>query len=110
MCLARAILRKKKILVMDEATANVDVETDGLIQETIKEEFAECTVLTVAHRLDTIMKSDRVLVLSEGRVMEFDHPHTLLHKKGGYFSMMIEAVETERAWVLRKAASDNWLR
>ena len=78
MCLARAILRKKKILVMDEATANVDMETDRLIQETIKREFSRCTVVTVAHRVDTIIKSDRIAVVSQGRVKEFDHPHVLL--------------------------------
>ena len=92
MCVARAILGKKKILVLDEATANVDMETDGLIQETIKRKFSECTVITVAHRLDTVINSDKILVLKGGEVMEFDHPHLLLQKKNGQFAKMIEAM------------------
>ena len=65
---------------MDEATANVDLETDSLIQNTIQDKFRNCTVLTVAHRLDTIIKSDRILVMSHGRVVEFEHPFILLQK------------------------------
>ena len=80
-CLARAILRKNRIIVLDEATANVDMETDRLIQETIKRKFRDCTVITVAHRLDTIIESDRVLVLSHGRVKEFGEPHALLQNE-----------------------------
>eukprot|EP00752_Nemacystus_decipiens_P009274 g8285.t1 len=71
-CLARAVLRRNKILVMDEATANVDVDTDALIQEAIRKEFSGCTVLTIAHRLNTIMDSDRILVMEDGRVRSND--------------------------------------
>jgi len=77
-CLARALLRKKKILVLDEATSGVDLETDSLIQNTIKQEFNDCTILTIAHRLHTILDSDRVLVLDAGQVAEYDSPKTLL--------------------------------
>jgi ATP-binding cassette subfamily C (CFTR/MRP) protein 4 len=80
-CLARAILRENKILVMDEATANVDLETDALIQKTIRHKFADCSVLTIAHRLNTIMDSDRILVMDAGKCVEFASPHELLVKK-----------------------------
>ncbi|KAK4337018.1 hypothetical protein RND71_044198 [Anisodus tanguticus] len=77
-CLARALLRKSKILVLDEATAAVDLETDELIQETIRKEFYDCTIVTIAHRLNTIMDYDKVLVLEKGNVAEFDSPKKLL--------------------------------
>ncbi|KAH8355857.1 hypothetical protein KR200_006141 [Drosophila serrata] len=77
-CLARAILRENRILVMDEATANVDPHTDALIQATIRNKFKECTVLTIAHRLHTIIDSDKVLVVDAGRVVEFGTPYELL--------------------------------
>ncbi|KFZ64856.1 Canalicular multispecific organic anion transporter 1, partial [Podiceps cristatus] len=89
-CLARALLRKAKILILDEATAAVDLETDHLIQTTIRSEFAACTVLTIAHRLHTIMDSNRVMVLQAGRIVEYDSPEELL-KKQGIFSAMAKA-------------------
>nr|ADH16740.1 ABC transporter family C protein ABCC2 [Heliothis virescens] len=94
-CLARAILRSNKILIMDEATANVDPQTDALIQKTIRRQFASCTVLTIAHRLNTIMDSDRVLVMDQGEVAEFDHPHILLSNPNSkFFSMVRETGES----------------
>ncbi|KAH8259007.1 hypothetical protein KR038_006887, partial [Drosophila bunnanda] len=90
-CLARAILRENRILVMDEATANVDPQTDGLIQATIRNKFKDCTVLTIAHRLHTIMDSDKVLVMDAGRVVEFGTPYELLTKaESKVFHGMVE--------------------
>ncbi|XP_065919849.1 ATP-binding cassette sub-family C member 4-like isoform X2 [Dysidea avara] len=90
MCLARALLRQNKILVIDEATANVDLITDGIIQEMIRKKFNHCTILTIAHRLETIMDSDRVLVLSSGKVIEFDTPFNLLQNQQSVFHSMVK--------------------
>ncbi|NXY01978.1 MRP2 protein, partial [Pteruthius melanotis] len=90
-CLARALLRKAKILILDEATAAVDLETDHLIQTTIRSEFADCTVLTIAHRLHTIMDSNRVMVLQAGQIVEFDSPEELLTKHGIFSAMAKDA-------------------
>ena len=88
MCLARALLRKTKILVLDEATANVDLKTDELIQKTIRNEFKECTVLTIAHRLNTIMDYSKILVLDQGEVVEYDTPKNLMSDKTTIFHAM----------------------
>ncbi|XP_078381397.1 ATP-binding cassette sub-family C member 3-like [Oculina patagonica] len=90
-CLARALLRKGKILILDEATSALDLETDELIQQTIRREFADCTVFTIAHRLNTIMDYSRIMVLDKGVVVEFDTPLNLLAQKGIFYSMAQEA-------------------
>ena len=77
-CLARAILRETKILVLDEATANVDLETDNVIQMKLRESFKDSTVLIIAHRLATVIDADRILVMNNGEGEEFDHPYKLL--------------------------------
>ncbi|KAF8937350.1 hypothetical protein BGZ58_002845 [Dissophora ornata] len=84
-CLARALLRKTKILVLDEATAAVDVETDELIQKTIRAEFKDRTILTIAHRIKTVMDSDKILVLEKGHIEEFESPQTLLQRTDSLF-------------------------
>jgi len=89
-CIARSLLRKPKILVMDEATASIDNETDAMIQKMIREKFRDATVLTIAHRLNTIMDSDRILVLDDGRISEYDSPGNLLAKVNGAFKAMVE--------------------
>ncbi|XP_076312445.1 ATP-binding cassette sub-family C member 4-like isoform X2 [Tachypleus tridentatus] len=88
-CLARALLEKNRILVLDEATSNVDPKTDALIQKTIREKLKHCTVLTIAHRLHTVMDSDRVVVLEAGRIEEFDEPFILMKNESGWFSQMV---------------------
>uniref|UniRef100_A0A2K5NEQ4 Multidrug resistance-associated protein 1 n=1 Tax=Cercocebus atys TaxID=9531 RepID=A0A2K5NEQ4_CERAT len=90
-CLARALLRKTKILVLDEATAAVDLETDDLIQSTIRTQFEDCTVLTIAHRLNTIMDYTRVIVLDKGEIQEYGAPSDLLQQRGLFYNMARDA-------------------
>jgi len=87
-CLARALLKKSKILVLDEATAAVDLETDALIQITIREQFKNCTIFTIAHRLNTIRDSDKIVVLDKGIIAQFDSPENLLKDENGIFYQM----------------------
>ncbi|KAJ2039738.1 ATP-binding cassette glutathione S-conjugate transporter ycf1 [Coemansia sp. S3946] len=89
--LCRALLWRRKILVLDEATANVDTETDRIMQSVIRQEFKDCTVLTIAHRLNTIMDSDRILVMDEGKVAELDTPANLL-ARDGHFLKLVESM------------------
>ncbi|XP_008323732.1 multidrug resistance-associated protein 4-like [Cynoglossus semilaevis] len=103
-CLARALLRKNRILIIDEATANVDLRTDELIQRTIRDKFRECTVLTIAHRLNTIIDSDRILVLDNGVIQEYDLPFTLLqNKEGALYKLVQQMGPTEAAALLESA-------
>ncbi|KAJ5304146.1 uncharacterized protein N7443_003806 [Penicillium atrosanguineum] len=89
LCLARALLKKPRVLMMDEATASIDYATDAKIQETLRE-LRDSTIITIAHRLQTIIDYDKVLVLDHGRVIEFDHPWTLITKEGGLFRSMCD--------------------
>ncbi|XP_037669575.1 multidrug resistance-associated protein 1 isoform X1 [Choloepus didactylus] len=91
LCLARALLRKTKVLVLDEATAAVDLETDDLIQSTIRTQFDDCTVLTIAHRLNTIMDYTRVIVLDKGEIRECGPPAALLQQRGLFYGMARDA-------------------
>ncbi|KAK9060184.1 hypothetical protein SSX86_020888 [Deinandra increscens subsp. villosa] len=88
-CLARALLQKRKILVLDEATASIDTETDNVMQKTIREETSRCTVITIAHRIPTIVDSDLVLVLDQGRVAEYDSPARLQRDGSSAFSKLV---------------------
>ncbi|TMW69125.1 hypothetical protein Poli38472_001281 [Pythium oligandrum] len=85
LCLARALLRRSRVVVMDEATASIDLATEQKLQAMIQREFVDATVLTIAHRLATVLDSDRILVLSDGRVVEFDTPKRLARLEGGVF-------------------------
>jgi ABC-type multidrug transport system fused ATPase/permease subunit len=102
LCLARALLRQSKVLVLDEATASVDQVTDLLIQQTIRSEFADCTVITIAHRLHTIADSSRILVLEQGQVVEFDTPDNLVKNSNSLYRSLLD-----QAGLLHASANSN---
>ncbi|KAH7850856.1 hypothetical protein Vadar_003828 [Vaccinium darrowii] len=89
-CLGRALLKRRKILVLDEATASIDNATDSVIQKTIRTEFANCTVITVAHRIPTVMDCTRVLSMRDGQVVEYDEPMKLMTKEGSLFGQLVK--------------------
>ncbi|KAI7824477.1 P-loop containing nucleoside triphosphate hydrolase protein [Kickxella alabastrina] len=91
--LCRALLWQRKIVILDEATANMDTKTDQIMQKVIRKEFKGCTVLTIAHRLGTVMDSDRILVMDHGQMAEFDRPDSLLADKNSHFSQMVESMK-----------------
>ncbi|XP_031635983.1 multidrug resistance-associated protein 4-like [Contarinia nasturtii] len=108
LCLARAILRKNRIIILDEATANVDLRTDEMIQRTIRDKFIDSTVITVAHRLNTVIDSDRVLVMEGGVAVEFDEPYTLMQNKESLFCKMVEALGMQEFDRLLAIAKDKY--
>ncbi|KAF2069285.1 hypothetical protein CYY_009398 [Polysphondylium violaceum] len=91
LCLARALLRNAKIVLMDEATASLDYHTDYIIKQTIKHNFNNATVLTIAHRLDTIIDSDKILVIDKGQLVEFDSPQNLINNPKSKFLKIVQA-------------------
>ncbi|KAM6180104.1 ATP-binding cassette sub-family C member 4 isoform 2-T2 [Erethizon dorsatum] len=109
-CLARAILKKNRILIIDEATANVDPRTDELIQKKIREKFAQCTVLTIAHRLNTIIDSDRIMVLDSGRLKEYDEPYILLQNKESLFYKMVQQLGKGESAALTETAKQMYFK
>ena len=104
LCLVRAVLAKPKLLVLDEATASVDAETDASIQKMIRERFEGTTLLTIAHRLHTIIDYDVILVMDKGRLAEFGAPEELLGKKDGIFSILVDSTGRESSLMLRQLA------
>ncbi|XP_023231179.1 multidrug resistance-associated protein 4-like [Centruroides sculpturatus] len=110
-CLARAVLRQNNILVLDEATSNMDKITDSLIQKIIREKFKLCTVLTIAHRLNTIIDSDRVLVLDAGEIQEFDKPHVLLNNvRGIFYNLVMKTGRTSMKQLCEIAKDEYFLK
>ena len=103
-CLSRAMLKKSKIILLDEATASVDFATDELIQKTIREDFKGATVITIAHRLNTVADYDMIMVLSFGELKEFDTPKALLSNLDSEFSRMVEETGDINAAVIRAIA------
>ncbi|XP_070166360.1 ATP-binding cassette sub-family C member 5-like isoform X2 [Polyergus mexicanus] len=93
LCLSRALLHSAKVLILDEATAAVDPETEATVQNTLQNEFADCTVLTIAHRLQTVVASNRILVMSDGKIVEFDAPAALLSQPDSEFSKLMAATD-----------------
>lgn len=92
MSLARALLTPSNILVLDEATAAVDVETDAMLQTTLRSSiFENRTIITIAHRINTILDSDRIIVLQQGKVAEFDTPRELINQRGLFYELVREA-------------------
>ncbi|CAN4085809.1 unnamed protein product [Withania somnifera] len=89
-CLGRALLRKAKILVLDEATASIDNATDMILQKTIRTEFANSTVITVAHRIPTVMDCTMVLAISDGKLVEYDKPMKLMKREGSLFGQLVK--------------------
>lgn len=82
-------MRKNKVIILDEATANIDIATEQVIQKLMNESFKDCTVITIAHRLQTIIKSDKVLVLSDGKVAEYNTPNILMKNEDSHFTKLI---------------------
>jgi len=94
-CICRAILRSSKVVILDEATANIDVVTEQKIQQLIQSEFQGSTMITIAHRLNTIIQSDKVMVLSYGEIVEYDQPATLMNDPASEFSSLLREIEKE---------------
>ena len=103
-CLARAMLRKSKLIVLDEATASIDNETDAILQNSIREVFADATVLTIAHRLHTIMDSTKIMLFDKGELAEYDEPQVLLEDANSSFSRLVDDTGSASAHLRQLAA------
>lgn len=103
-CMARAILRGTKIIVLDEATSNLDRETEALMQESLMETFSHVTVITIAHRLETILNHDAVIVMGKGKILEAGSPSQLL-RNNGEFANMLNAASVDTSGIKRSSSS-----
>lgn len=97
LCICRAVLRKRRIIILDEATANIDIITEQKIQKFMKQEFKNQTMIVIAHRLQTIIESDKVMVLSDGRVQEMDSPQVLLENQDSHFTKLVNQLKKKKA-------------
>ena len=95
LCIGRALLRKTKIVLLDEATASCDGKTDAIIQNVMKTKFKQATVLTIAHRLETIIFYDKIAVIGEGKIIELASPKTLLQNSNSSFSKLVDEMGKE---------------
>ena len=93
-CIIRALLRKNKIIIMDEATSSIDYKTENIIQNAIDKVMNNCTVITIAHRIKTIINYDKIMVMSNGEIAEFDSPKNLLDKKGEFYLLYQESINS----------------
>lgn len=107
LCLARAMLARPRLLVLDEATSSVDLATDEFVQKMLRSQFPDTTLLTIAHRLNTIIDYDVVLVMDQGKVAEFGSPKTLLESENGMFTAMVNATGQESAASLKAMAKQE---
>ena len=107
LCLARCLLSRSQILLLDEATSHVDYETDSIIQSTIRESFKDCTILAIAHRVQTIIDSDRILVIEDGQVAEYDTPLALLRNAESMFRAVVDEMPAGMAANLRRLAQER---
>lgn len=103
-CMARALVRDNKILIMDEATSSVDMDTDQVIQQVIRSSFSDCTLLVIAHRINTIIDSNRVMCLKLGQIEEFEHPAVLLRDPKSMLSSLVDEYSEGAAAGLRVEA------
>ncbi|KAL7295968.1 hypothetical protein TKK_0010526 [Trichogramma kaykai] len=108
LCLARAILKHTRIIILDEATASVDPEKDALVRNTIRSKYSDCTVITVSHKLDSVLDNDRVLVIDDGRVIEYDHPHVLLQNENSLFTKLAKQMGETKYEKLKKDAQEMY--
>jgi len=104
-CVARALLAQPKLLLLDEASSNIDPETDAILQTMIRCEFKECTKLIIAHRINTIIDCDKIIVLDKGSIVECDVPKVLLGTESSHFSKLVDACGEESAKEMRRIAN-----
>ena len=106
LCLARALLRETKIVCLDEATASVDNESDLMMQKVISQEFKDKTVMTIAHRINTIIESNKVLCMASGKVLSYDTPSKLLEDPSSIFAQLVLETGEASAKNLKQRAND----